>query len=289
MAKQKQQIKKGKIMVHTSKGIFPYSALLKAETTSKQEDSKQLKNIKQYMNQNGLVTPPYAPVCFLQLYESSPVFCACVNQLAEDAVGNGWTLSLKEKGKESNAEYDKIKAFLDHSSGDQSFEEILKELIIDWGTIGWFFIEEVKSLKGELQSIYRIPAHTMRIHEDKEKYCQIRNNKKVWFKRHGSKNDIKASDGKEGKKLTYKIKANEAIYFKNFYPRSDYYGAPKILASTGDLIALIGVRDYNLNFFENYGVPIAIVILEGEWEDDATKRVEEFLEKEILLECASFL
>ena len=71
------------------------------------------------------------------------------------------------------------------------------------------------------------------------------------------------------------------IFYRNFYPKSDYYGVPNALASVGDIVGMIGLRDYNLAFFENYGVPSAIIILEGEWETGSDKKVQDFLNKEI--------
>ncbi len=71
------------------------------------------------------------------------------------------------------------------------------------------------------------------------------------------------------------------IYYLNYYPKSDYYGAPNIISAIGDVIGLIGLRDYNLAFFENYGVPSAIIVLEGDWDEGSDKKVEQFLSKEI--------
>ena len=105
-------------------------------------------------------------------------------------------------------------------------------------------------------------------------------NKKVWFKKFGIEGDISSKDGKEGK-YTKKTRASELIYHKNIYPKSDYYGVPNAISAVGDIIGLIGLRDYNLAFFENYGVPTAIITLSGEWEEDSDLKVSDFLNKEI--------
>jgi len=44
---------------------------------------------------------------------------------------------------------------------------------------------------------------------------------------------------------------------------------------------LISVRDYNLSFFDNYGVPAALVTLEGDWEENSMKYINDFLDVEI--------
>jgi len=118
------------------------------------------------------------------------------------------------------------------------------------------------------------------VYESQEKYCQIRNNKKVWFKKFGLDKDISSKDGKEG---TYDLetRASELIFYKNFYPKSDYYGVPNIIAAIGDVVGLISARDYNLSFFQNYGIPSAIIIISGEWEEESAENIKKFLDTEI--------
>ncbi len=270
--------KKGKVFVKTSKGIYPLAALQKAAIS---KSSKQLKQTSKWMTENDLVPPPYSPDTLLTLYESNPVFWRCVNQLAIDVAGLGWKLRLKEDKKENKTEFDRLQTFLQNPNPEESLRIILKQLLVDWGSIGWFGLEVVKNNKGEVVEVYHVPAHTLRVHKSKEKYCQTRNNEKVWFKKFGPEGkDISSKDGKEGGVST-ETKANELIFYKNFYPKSDFYGVPNAISAIGDIIGLIGLRDYNLAFFENYGVPSAIIVLEGNWDDDSDKVVTNFLNKEI--------
>jgi len=279
MTEESKAKKKGRVFVQTSTGrVLPFPELRKAEI---QKSSQQVQQTQRKLFADDVITPPYPPESFLVLYESNPVFWRCVNQLAIDVAGLGWSLQLCENAKEDKAEAERINEFLEKpNSGGEYLRTILKQLLIDWGTIGWFGIEAVRDNKGGVAEIYHIPAHTFRIHKSKEKFCQIRNNKKVWFKKFGLEKDISPKDGKEGK-FSIKTRANELIYYKNHYPKSDHYGAPNILPAVGDVIGLIGLRDYNLAFFENYGIPSAIIILEGEWEAGSDKKISEFLEKEI--------
>jgi capsid portal protein len=75
--------------------------------------------------------------------------------------------------------------------------------------------------------------------------------------------------------------ANELIYYRNYYPQSEYYGAPNILPAIGAVLGLIGVRDFNLAFFENYGIPAALVILKGRWSKDTAKQISDFIDVEL--------
>lgn len=270
-------VKEGKVYVQTSKGVYPFSELKKFEI---EKSSKQVKETEKWMTVSDLITPPYPPESFLMLYESNSTFWACVNQIAQDVAGLGWSLQLREGQKDNESELKRIQAFLKTPNPDDSLRTILKELLTDWGVVGWYGIEVIRNNKGEIAEIYHTPAHTFRVHKSKVKYCQTRNNKKVWFKKFGLEDNFSAKDGREGK-FNIRTRANELIYYKNFYPRSDYYGVPNAISATGDIIGLLGIRDYNLAFFQNFGIPSAIIILEGDWEEGSEKTITEFLEKEI--------
>ena len=274
MAEEK---KKGNAFVMMNKGMYAYDLIAKA----KKESSKQLKQFQKFMSAHDLINPPYNPTTFLVLLESNPIFARCVKQIAIDVAGLGWTLQLVEGKAENKSELDKLNLFLDHPNPDNSFRSILKQSLVDYGSVGWFTMEVIRSTVGdEVAEVYHVPAYTIKVHRDKDKFCQIRNTKKVWFKKFGKEEDISAKEGDEGI-FGKDDKANELIFHKNYYPRSDYYGAPDILPAIGDVMGAISQRDYNLAFFQNYGIPSAIITLEGNWEDDAKTIVQNFIKKEI--------
>ncbi len=268
----------GSVYIKTSKGIFPYSVLQKAE----QEGAKsQQIRPDQWAAVDGMVPPPFAPESFLVFYESNSTFNACCNQIASDVAGLGWKLVLQPEQKEDKKEYQKAMLFFNHpNAANESLRQVLVKVLIDWASIGYCGIEVVRNAAKEVAEIYHVPAHTLRVHENQDRYCQLRGQKKTWFKKFGSETDIRATDGKESGKLTFQTAANELIWYMDHDTRSDYYGVPKVLPAIGDVVGLIGIRDYNLNFFENYGVPAGVVTLEGKWAKDSEKVVASFLSRE---------
>lgn len=275
----KKKVKKGHVhtLVQTSKGIFPYELLQKAELNS---GSQQLEATQKWMTLNDLVPPPFDPMSLLNLYELNPVFWRCVNQLAIDVAGLGWSLRLRDDKKDDKTELARLNEFLDHKNDDDDrLRGIFKKLLIDWGTIGWFGLEVVRNNKQDIAELYHVPAYTLKVHKSKKMYCQIRNNKKAWFKKFGEDQNISSKTGKEISGRT-RDAANELIYYKNYYPKSDFYGIPNVLAAVGDIVGLIGLRDYNLAFFENYGIPAAMIVLEGEWDTGSAKKVSDELTKQ---------
>jgi len=264
--------------VKTTKGVYPLPTLQKAE--KKEPKSKQIKE-PEYLAQHDLVPLPFEASSLLKLKDNCPYFDACVKQIAKDVVGQGWMIALREGKKENKKEKEKIEAFIAESGGDrdETFEQTIERAIIDWGLIGWWGWEVSRDESSkEVNGFWHVPAQTIRVHTSHDKYCQIRGQNKVWFKRFGLEENI---DIKSGEKREEGNKANELIFYRNYYPQSDYYGAPNILSSVGSVYGLIGIRDYNLSFFENYGIPTALIILRGRWKKTSAKQISDFLNVEI--------
>ncbi|MCW4050773.1 MAG: phage portal protein [Candidatus Bathyarchaeota archaeon] len=285
----------GSMHILTNKGLFPISVLKAAEKAKATAHSKQLKEDSLWLSTNDLVPYPFEASTLLELKDNCSYFDSCVKQIAKDVMGQGWRLELKEGKKENNAEKDQILEFIENSGGDrdETFEETLERGLIDWGLIGWWGWEVSRDNKGLVNGLWHVPAQTFYIHKDKDKYCQKRGQKEAWFKRFGLEENIALKDGKDvdDKKIkeekdleddTKKTElANELIYYRNYYPQSEYYGAPNILPSVGAVLGLIGVRDYNLAFFENYGIPAALIILKGRWSKDTAKQISDFIDVEL--------
>ena len=286
------------VFVHTSKGLFPISVLKAAERKKKKATSKQLKEETAFLGQNDLVPYPFEASTLLELKDNCAFFDRCVKQIANDVMGQGWKLELREGKKDAPKEKERILAFIESCGGDrdETFEETLERGIIDWGYIGWWGWEVGRategSNKGEVNGLWHVPAQTFYVHKSHKKYCQKRGSDEAWFKRFSLEEEITLKEGKpvdeeklkEIKDMDEKEKpvlANELIYYKNYYPQSEYYGAPNILPSIGAVMGLIGVRDYNLAFFENYGIPAALIILKGRWDEETAKQISDFIDVEL--------
>lgn len=286
----------GSAYVLTSKGLFPVSVLKAAEKAKTKAKSKQLEEDSIWLTGQELVPYPFEVGTLLELKDNCSYFDSCVKQIAKDVMGQGWRLELKEGKKENNAEKDQILQFIEDSGGDrdETFEETLERGIIDWGFIGWWGWEVSRDNKGLVNGLWHVPAQTFYIHKKHNKYCQKRGQEEVWFKRYGLEDVISLKDGKllsderlqemkdePDDKKDKEQTANELIYYRNYYPQSEYYGAPNILPSVGAVLGLIGVRDYNLAFFENYGIPAALIVLKGRWSKDTAKQISDFIDVEL--------
>jgi len=71
------------------------------------------------------------------------------------------------------------------------------------------------------------------------------------------------------------------IFFGTDYGKSTYYPIPKILPAAVSVACLLEIKAYNLSFFANYSVPAYAVLLEGDWSEDASKYIVQFLDTEV--------
>ena len=264
-------------------------AILK-QSEFRKESQKIHEEDAAWAGNSGLISMPYAPFSFLFMYESSGSFANCVNQIALDVAGTGHTLNLKEGAAENNGQKDRILEFIDKPNDDLSFEDINERMLIDWGVLGRFTLEVARNPAGQVKEVHHLKAASIWHHKDRNKFAQKAGIKATWFAKFGyTKNgDLLSLDKKTGAEkplsLSDEDRAHELIAYDRYYPLS-VYGMPKILPATGDLMTSLGIRDFNLIFFQNYGIPAYLIKLEGDWgtqggeeegESDAVKLIEEY-------------
>ena len=267
--KPKQQAphsRKGRAFIATNTGsILPASMLDRyqvAKTASTSTQVQQHKVISQGsidIQDKGLMKRPYDPETLLTLYESNPILFRTIKQIATDVAGLGHKLILRDGAAEDEAQRRKAAEFLERPNSDGiPLRRILEALVVDWGAIGHFALEVIGNAAGEVGTINHTPAHKIWVHKSREKYCQVSpkpsGQEMVWFKRFGSHESLDPATGRPAR-LSWNRQANELIFFHGHYPRNDFYGVPNVISAVGELMSLIGIRDFNLGFFHNYGIP----------------------------------
>lgn len=256
------------------------------EFAIKTEDSKQIEDIfaKKY-GTKGLVEPLYNPVALASLLEINTFHARCCDVKSKDTTGLG--LLLNSRVDKPNEEKKKeINDFL--TVQKPSVTVLFSRMQKDCEAIGYGATEMTRVGNvptGLPKSLHHIPAHTIRIHKNRNKFAQIRGAKTRWFKRINYEKDVNCDDGKESKlgSLTPKERATEVLWNTDYTTRSDYYGLTCIAPAIGAIYGDLGRRDYNISFFSNFGVPAYAVFISGDFdpgkEDPITKKTE--LEKTI--------
>jgi len=280
---EKQQLETiGSVFIATVNGnIFPASRFTKSDS---QEKSAQLKDTNYWLSTQGLGTRPFDPYSFLSLYDENPTVYRVINQIATDAAGLGYKLVLKDRHKESLTEKQRIVELLTYpNDGKSTFRHIVNSLIIDYELIGYQALETIRGRGKQVTKMYHLPVCDLYVHVDGIKYCQKSGQSEVWFSDFSQKDTlkIKASDGSLQEDTASSDIAHEIYFNKMYYPRSKLYGAPPLVSAIGQVVSMIGIRDYNLSFFENLGIPAYLVTLSGKWNEKAGDEIHKFINTEL--------
>lgn len=280
----------------TNKGKFVGGDLLSQYATKQDDPSKALSDVfEEVYTENGLIPPLYNPNLLAQLLELNTYHYRASKTKARDTAGLGWSLEeLGESGRgvgkalwsaikgwitrsnhhaEKQASHDALIAFF--RSLSPPLPIILDRAQLDFEAIGWAAIELVRegfAAEGPLTNITHIPAHTLRVHKDGDRFAQRRGRKLRWFKRAGVEGDVHQDTGQlvEQNSLDPAVRATEIMWWQNYTPRSTYYGLPDIMPALGALQGDLSRRDYNISFFENHGVPSYAVFITGDYEEGET-------------------
>lgn len=220
-----------------------------------------------------LIAHPFDMPPLMELCESNVTLGAIVRQIAVDAAGLGHTLPLKTDASENAAELKIVQDFLETPNTERtSLRYILNAMADDWGCLGNYALEVLWNAKDTVQEIRHLPVHNLWVHKDGNKYARLTKKgttvNQRWYRRFGYENQVKQSNGTEAGAFTER--ASDVIYMHDYYRKSRHYGVPRNLTALGEILSLIGIRDYHLGFFKNHGVPAYYVKLTGEWDSEAT-------------------
>lgn len=272
--------KKGKAFIVSTDGqITPMADLEKAEI---QKRDQQLKDEKNWVGTDKLASHPYPASSFHFLWESHVMVWRCTKQIATDVAGLGHTVKLREDMSEDLAQYKKIMDFIKRPNPDMSFRRMNKAFVLEHGITGNSAFQVVRSNDEEVSEVFHMPTGDLWADKGGKLFCQKKGVDKVWFARYGMGDEgkplfINPADGKEAKGMDIKERANEILFYHSYYPKSRWYGVPDMLPCSGDIVTGLGIRDYNLSWFTNSGIPAYIVKLTGEWEtgteEDATDSI----------------
>lgn len=247
------------------------------------KESKQIKGgdeFTSFYQQNQIVQPKYHPKLLADLMERNTYHYRAVKTKAKDTVGLGWHLSpLVENPSEQQQM--QIEQLLQYPHPDQTLEEIFTQWMEDYEATGNGYLEVISD-QGNVVGFEHIPAHTMRRHKDEVRYVQVRGNKKRWFKKIGTKEEIDAITGEMRNGLSEAEQANEVIHVMNYSSSSDYYGLPDILPALGALLGDEQRESYNIDFFENYAIPsYAVTVAGAELDEETMNQIRQYFQKDL--------
>jgi len=167
--------------------------------------------------------------------------------------GLGWSLVTDDEEKKEDKDYKTIKAFLDNPNEEgQTFNEIIKRMLIDYYSTGNTWAEFVRNNKKEISEMYHMPVISMRRAKDFKSHWQVKTFSRNQFNNFGS-DDISVGDKKK----------NEALHYFSYDPKSDYYGIPEWLPVIATMALDRAAVEYNTYEFSNGMMAKFIIMIEG--------------------------
>lgn len=211
------------------------------------------------VQQAGLQEPPYRLEQLVFLAETHPVHSAALEQKTADICGKGWEWEANDEKVADEDERDKLASWFEGLAPDDvDMQENISAVWNDVETTGWGMAEVTRDSQGKVQRLYHVPAHTVRAHRDGFRLCQVRDNRKVWFRRWGAPQidgkDVEV-DSKTGSTKSVKSPANDLFVIKRPSRRSTWYGIPGYISAIGWITLALAARDDNLMFFANRREP----------------------------------
>jgi len=250
----------------------------------------------------GAKEPP-SPYDFNELsayLETSTWLYRCVKAIAISTVGLGYDLVVAPgvKKDEADPEHKKVlEEFFKHPNDEMTWGEIIECLLVDFATVGNAYLEIRRDKKGwgSPAAVEHVQAASVRVRKDKNGFIQLRDTRKSYYRKFGnppSRKELEEGDKPEyefhfhpedkGKLQKDRRILNELFHFKNYHPRSSYYGLPDFLPAMRAILGNIKVADHNNVFFDNNAVPQYMFIIRGgEVGDDTYKNMAKFFEQEV--------
>lgn len=246
-----------------------------------------------------IMEPPYLPEVLEQLVQTNNTLQSCIDAVVTNVHSTGHTISLKKPVEDPNAPpnptVELINGFFNEVYPHTTFRQMRKQIGRDEEVFGMYYIEVIRDLKGTMKMLRRIDPKTMRMvklpqpmdttislwrgsEEVKVKtgvrsrrFVQAIGLKFIYFKEYGSPFLINKKTGE----LLADTAENRMLLLKNQAMGSEILSRgkiPDILTPymvpcwVPQIPSIVGSRkaeEYNLDYFDNGGVPPFIIIVQG--------------------------
>ena len=233
-------------------------------------------NAEDDFNYGEVVEPPAPPKLLTHLLDINTWHKSCVEAIASDASGAGYTLIPKPNVEEPIMEQkERIEEFFNNLR--PNINKLLYEREYDAEATGYGLLEiirETGDYDAPVCDIKHYPAHTFRRCADGVRVQQKVGTKTRYFvimganyDEEGRHYDVHFETGKkhyEG--LPEHLRANEVIWKNRSNPETKLYGKAPATPSIGAIYADHNRARYNIEFFKNYGIPAMSVTITGDFD-----------------------
>lgn len=244
---------------------------------------------------NGqLLMPPYLPASLIRLCQENNTLGPCVDAMVTNCDGTGFDFEAddnKANDHTDDSTIEALKEFFHEPWPGESFLTQRQELRRDLERTGNAYLEVLRNIAGEIVFLRRIDAKMMRIVKLDEavpvvkklrrrgvdvevtvmmrerRFVQLLNGVTlVYFKEFGASRELNKRTGnwaKATEQLDAALRATEIIHFTVNIDAYTPYGVPRWVGQMPSVLGSRKAEEFNLDFFDNGGIPPALIILEG--------------------------
>jgi len=245
----------------------------------------------------GIIQPPYVLRTLDRLAQENNALGPCIEAMVTNCDGTGYTFETAEESDEEedndedDSNIDELNQFFDQPWPGQSFTTLRKLRRRDLERTGNAFFEVLRNAQDEIVFLRHVDAKMMRllrlddavpmpvtvtrggvdvtltVMTRERRYCQIVNGVSLmYFKEFGSKRDLHKKTAvwaPMGNRLPAVMRATEIMHFTLIPDSHTPYGVPRWINQLPSVLGSRKAEEFNLEFFDNGGVPPVLVLLQG--------------------------
>src|SRR5271166_3898185 len=242
----------------------------------------------------GVIQPPYNPRQLDALSQENNTLGPCIEVMVTNIDGTGYDFvseDTDEDDAEDDPQVDALEEFFAQPWPDMSFKEMRRILRRDRERTGNAYIEVLRDAQDKIVMFRHVDAKMMRmlrlddaipidvtvvrdgkpvtlkVMQRERRYCQLVNGVTLmYFKEFGSKRDLHKKTAvwaPQGQRLPAQMRATEIIHFTAIPDAHTPYGIPRWVNQIPSVLGSRKAEEFNMEFFDNGGVPPVMIVLQG--------------------------
>lgn len=238
------------------------------------------------------ISPPYDPARLLQFEQENNTLAQCVSAMEVNIDGTGHVIEPKDDKVEAKKDpnIEALDDFFMEPYPGESFVTQRRKMRRELEITGNAYLEVIRNPADEIVFVRPIDVTTIRIlrlgnpvpvekvinrrgSEVKLKvlvreriYVQMIGSTTIYFKEYGASRDVDREKGvwsAKGQRLLATQRGSEVIHFTVNKDVATPYGVPRWINQLPSVVGSRRAEELNLSFFNNGGIPPALVIVQG--------------------------
>ena len=242
----------------------------------------------------GIIQPPYNLRSLDRLSQENNALGPCIEAMVTNIEGTGYifeTAGEDEESADEDVQVQQLTEFFAEVWPGQSLTSLRKMLRRDLERTGNAYIEVLRNAQDEIVFLRRVDAKMMRllrlddavpvaqkvtrmgkeitinVMTRERRYCQLVNGVSLmYFKEFGSKRDLHKKTAvwaPLGQRFPANGRATEILHLTVLPDSHTPYGIPRWVNQIPSVLGSRKAEEFNLDFFDNGGVPPVMIVLQG--------------------------